>query len=685
MAYSRRTQCFRRSQCFRPTSVALAVVLASVAWSGLARADDEAAVEKRLADTARYLASDEMEGRGIGTRGLDLAAEHIAARFAELGLKTEVSAGTAYQAFRIPTSSKLGDKNELALVGPPAEEGAKPLRIDLKLGEDFTPMAMSGSGSVDLPLVFVGYGITAKEEGYDDYANIKATPNAVVVLRHEPQQADPESVFAGTKDSDYAPFRRKVSNAYEHEARAVIFCTDAFSSRRDLGKAHKKWQAAIDRLVEEHAALKKNESPTPEEIELQRGRIEELLETVRAEDEQIEAAADPLLPFSAGGRDGAARDFPVVFCRRAPLDRVVEAALDTDLATLERRIDEDLEPQSAPLTGWRVVGQVEVEREDAEVKNVLAVLEGEGPLADETLVIGAHYDHIGRKASKAGDSAEGEVYNGADDNASGVAVLLEVARTLARRDERLRRRVLFIAFTAEERGLVGSHHYVDHPLFPIDKTIAMLNLDMVGRLRDDKLTIGGAGTAPQFDGLLDRLGSSHGFQLTKQASGFGPSDHASFYAAKVPAMHFFTGLHGDVHRPGDDFEKLDIAGMRRVGAMVAEAAVALANADARPEYAPTGPRRVPPGGGKRPYFGSVPDFSRTGPGYAISGVVDNSPAQKAGLRGGDVIVRLGESKIGSLEDFDSALRKHKTGQRVQVVVRRSGKEHVFEATVDAPR
>jgi membrane-associated protease RseP (regulator of RpoE activity) len=185
--------------------------------------------------------------------------------------------------------------------------------------------------------------------------------------------------------------------------------------------------------------------------------------------------------------------------------------------------------------------------------------------------------------------------------------------------------------------------------------------------------------------MLDGLNRTHKFQLTKKPSGFGPSDHSQFYAKRIPVMHFFTGIHGDVHRPSDDFEKLNVPGMRRVTALVAEIAVTLANAEERPEYVSTGRRRVPPSGGQRPFFGSIPDFSHTGPGYAISGVVDGSPAQQAGLSAGDVILRLGESKIGNLEDFDSALRKHKAGQRVQVVVQRAGQEHVFEATLDAPR
>ncbi|HUT89584.1 MAG TPA: M20/M25/M40 family metallo-hydrolase [Thermoguttaceae bacterium] len=674
------------SRRLRLMLLAQAVLLAAAAWSGLVRADEKtAAIEQRLAEAARHLASEELEGRGVGTKGLDLAAEYIAGRFAEFGLTTELLDGTPFQVFQTPTSSKLGNANKLALVGQPAEEGKEPVRVELKLGEDFTPLAMSGSGHFDLPLVFVGYGITAKEENYDDYAGVVVAGKAVLILRHEPQQADPESVFSGTEDSEHAPFRRKVSNAFEHEAKAVVFCSDEYDIRRNVSKAHKEWQAALDRLAEEHADFKKTESPTPEQIEEQHDRIEELLDDVEKCEEKLQRAYDPLLPFTAGGRDAGGRDFPIAFCRRAPLNRVLDAALGTDLSAVERGIDEGPTPRSAPLPGWRVVGEVNVERKETEVKNVLAALEGEGPLAEETLVIGAHYDHLGGRASGASGSDGGEIYHGADDNASGVAVLLEVARTLAERDEKLRRRVLFIAFTAEERGLLGSNHYLRNPLFPIQKTIAMLNLDMVGRLRDDKLTVGGSGTATRFDGMLDELNQSRGFQLNKTPSGFGPSDHSAFYGKKVPVIHFFTGMHGDLHRTSDDFEKLNVPGMRRVGELVAEIAVSLANAEKRPEYLSTGPRQVPPSGGERPFFGSIPDFSHTGPGYAISGVVDGSPAQKAGLRAGDVIVRLGESKIGNLEDFDGALRKHKAGQPVPIVVERAGQEQVFEATLDTPR
>ncbi|OHB86613.1 MAG: hypothetical protein A2V98_18895, partial [Planctomycetes bacterium RBG_16_64_12] len=601
---------------------------------GLNRAEDErAAVEQRLADSARYLASDELEGRGIGTRGLDLAAEYIAGRFAQYGLKTELFDGTPYQTFQATTTAKPGENNRLAFVGPPLEPGGDPQRIELRQGEDFTPMAMSGSGHVDLGLVFAGYGITAKKENYDDYAGLDVAQKAVVILRHEPQQANPNSVFNGTNHSEHAPFVRKLSNAFEHKAAAVIFSNDQFEIRRTVAETHKRWQAALDELAGEHAEFKKLESPSLDEIERERKRMEELIQQVNVWDDKLEAAADPILPFQAGGGESQPRDFPVVFCRRALLDRIASSALGTSLTALEEQIDQGPAPQSRPLEGWRAVGDVEVQREKAEVKNVAAVLEGEGPLAEETLIVGAHYDHLGWGGPGSMLPDEKAIHNGADDNASGVAVLLEVARTLALRQEKLRRRVVFLAFTGEERGLLGSGHYVAHPLFPVENTVAMLNMDMVGRLRDDKLIVAGSSTAGRFAELLDEVNPSHGFQLSKTPSGFGPSDHTAFYARKIPVLHFFTGSHSEYHRPGDDFQTLNVVGMRRVASLVTEIVVAIANAEKRPEYVSVAPERGP-AGGERPYFGSIPDFTHSGPGYAISGVTEGGPAQRAGLLAG---------------------------------------------------
>jgi hypothetical protein len=357
-----------------------------------------------------------------------------------------------------------------------------------------------------------------------------------------------------------------------------------------------------------------------------------------------------------------------------------------NLAELEKAIDQGPTPQSRELTGWRIKGQVSVERTKAEVKNVVAVLDGEGALAHENVVIGAHYDHVGRGGPGSGaiDPNTKEIHNGADDNASGTATLIEVARQIAAVERTPRRRVVFIAFTGEERGLIGSDFYVKNPLFKLEDTVAMLNMDMVGRLVDDKLIVEGVGTGVEFDALLDRANERYGFKLTKLPRGAGPSDHASFYLKKVPVLHFFTGTHKDYHRPGDDYEKLNVSGMRRVGEMVTEIALKLAEDPARPTYKEVASSQRG-GGGDRPYFGSIPDFAQDQPGYAINGVAKESPAEKAGLKGGDVIIQFGESRIGNLEDFDSALRKYKAGDRVPVVVKRDGKEVTLQVTLAPPK
>ncbi len=193
--------------------------------------------ETRLLDSVRYLSSDDLEGRGVGTHGLDLAAQYIASQFEQMGLKTALFDGSPFQKFPMTVGTELGQVNRAALVGPPAAGQTEPAQVELKLGEEFNPLAIGGSGKLDLPLVFVGYGITGTQEEYDDYAGIDVEGKAVIILRHEPEQANPHSVFNGTRHSDHAPFARKLSNAFEHGAAAVIFCTDGFEIEKTIAQA----------------------------------------------------------------------------------------------------------------------------------------------------------------------------------------------------------------------------------------------------------------------------------------------------------------------------------------------------------------------------------------------------------------------------------------------------------------
>jgi hypothetical protein len=596
---------------------------------------DDAALKARLRESVEWLASPDREGRGPGTRGIDQAGDWVARQLAAVGLDTRVVGDGPFQPFSMTLEATLGPAadNTAALVGPAGPDGS-PTVVPLELGKDFTPLAAGGSGTFDLPLVFAGYGITAPAEHYDDYAPLAPAGvkgAAAIVLRQEPQKDDPHSVFDGNQASQHAALARKVANASEHEAGAVVFCNDAGSE-------------------------------------------------------------DTLMAFSRAGDGSDRRTMPVLHVRRGVVDGVVEKALGRGLAAIEKTIDESLRPQSGSLQGWRLRGRTAIERVESQSRNVLAVLPGTGFGSDagdggrpvETVVLGAHYDHLGFGGPNSAAPGEHAVHHGADDNASGTAVLVEVARILKRQGP-FPRTVLFIAFSGEERGLLGSGHYTANAAIPLAETAAMVNLDMVGRLEGNKIIAHGTGTGSGLEALVDRLVGRHSFEVAKEPGGFGPSDHSSFYARKIPVLHLFTGSHSDYHRPTDTADKLNYDGMARIAHLVADVVRELATAPERPSYIEVASKQFAGGGGDRPYFGSIPDFGRPGKGYAISGATKGSPAERGGLKGGDVIVRLGASAVTGLEDFDSALRKHKGGERVPVVVLRDGVEVPLEVVLDPPK
>ena len=264
-------------------------------------------------------------------------------------------------------------------------------------------------------------------------------------------------------------------------------------------------------------------------------------------------------------------------------------------------------------------------------------------------------------------------------------MLIELARRIGAREEPLPRRLVFIAFTGEERGLLGSIHYVGDPLVPMEQTVAMINMDMVGRLEDDQLTVFGTGTSTFWEGLLESAAESRSLQLFMKPEGLGPSDHSSFYNKEVPVLHLFTGTHSDYHRPGDDWEKINYEGMGRISEFAEEIVLTVAQAEERPDYVQVQGRASIQRSGSRPYFGSIPDFSSDAEGYAIQGVAPDSPADKGGIKGGDVITRLGGQRIGGLDDFDLALRRFSPGQEVEVVVLRDGDDVTLNVTLAQPR
>lgn len=649
-------------------------------------AEERAASAVRLLDGVRYLASDEMEGRGVGTAGLDLAADYIAEQFAEIGLRTDLFDATPYQVFHIPGRNLVGspEENQLVLRGP--ETDAEPPVRALELGREFNPMAIGANGQVTAPLVFVGYGITAKDWNYDDYDGVDVQGKIAVMLRKEPQQGDANSVFNGLQASSHASFMSKVTNAVRQGAAAIIVVNDQFDMRQRIEAHRTAWQESVEKLTAAVGAFKQLESPTAEDVRRVQGELAELAESVHASRAAMESDQDLLVGVDGAGTPNRQESIPVFFCRREVIDPLIQQAYGYDLAELERRIDWGPAPHSRELSGWSAECRATIVKEQFTVKNVVGVLEGSGPLADQTVVIGGHYDHIGYGGQGSRERGVTAIHNGADDNASGTAGVIELARRMAARDEPARRRMVFIGFSAEERGLLGSQHYVRNPLFPLEDTVAMVNLDMIGRLRDNRLVIGGTGTAAEFDGLLDELNATHQFQMAKDPSGIGPSDHAPFYRANIPVLFFFTDIHDDYHRPTDVVDKIDVEGMVRVTDLVADVVQRLSTMEERPEFreAPRGARRGRP---ERPrsYLGVTRDVNSPVEGFVVLSVAADSPAEKAGIATGDRIVRIGEEAITSAEQVERVLRRHEAGATVEIVVEREGQEVVLTATLAEPR
>jgi hypothetical protein len=322
--------------------------------------------------------------------------------------------------------------------------------------------------------------------------------------------------------------------------------------------------------------------------------------------------------------------------------------------------------------------------------NVIGLLPGHDPiLRNEALIVGAHYDHLGLGGFGSLDpDSTGKVHNGADDNASGAAMLIRIAARLAA--DPPARTVIFIAFSGEELGLLGSAYYVKQPIYPLSTTLAMINLDMVGRLRQKRLIVYGSQTAKEFPALLDSLNWHAGLDLHAQGDGYGPSDQSSFYAAGRPVLHFFTDLHEDYHRTTDDWQKINIEGFGQVADFVTGLVTALANRP-RPltpvtaaaplpgSIGTSSPEHVSAGYGA--YLGTVPDMTDSPGGVRLLGVRAGSPAEKAGLRGDDIITRIGDMNVPDLQAMTDALRSHQPGDTVEITVKRGGDVTTLRATL----
>ena len=334
----------------------------------------------------------------------------------------------------------------------------------------------------------------------------------------------------------------------------------------------------------------------------------------------------------------------------------------------------------APTTATRAAGVA-----DRPAHNVVAILPGaDRRLRGQAIVVGAHFDHLGLgRFGDPGNDTTPQLHNGADDNASGTAAVLEIARLLTSGRARPSRTVVFVLFDAEEEGALGSVWNANHPAVPADSILAMVNLDMVGRLQANRRLLAlGVLSATEWRPLLDSLNATYRFDLRASGDGWGASDHASYFAKKRPVVHFFTDVHPDYHRAADDWDRINADGIAEIASFSADLVRRLA---ARPgpltfvDAPPPAPAAS--GGGGRPSLGTIPDMASEPGGVLLQGVRAGSPAETAGIRAGDILIGIGTHTIANLQDFQNALSSYHAGDRVDVRVRRGEQTLTFAVTL----
>ena len=346
----------------------------------------------------------------------------------------------------------------------------------------------------------------------------------------------------------------------------------------------------------------------------------------------------------------------------------------TSLAELQKAINAKRAPKSLDLPVVRLRVNVDLVQENKTARNVVGYLSAAGG-GEDVVVVGAHFDHLGLggEASRA-EKKYGDIHPGADDNASGTAGVMELARVITAQKPVLKRGIVFIGFSGEELGLLGSDYYVRHPFKSMKQTAAMINMDMIGRLKDNILVANASDTSPQWDPMLDRINADYKFDLKKNPGGFAASDNTSFYKEDVPVLFFFTNLHDDYHKPSDTADKINYAGEARLLGLVEEAVVATASAPERPVFTKSKVAAGGTRGAMRVYTGTIPDFASQTDGYRISGVQPGSPAEKAGLKKDDTITGVGAMTIHSIYDYMAAFKTMKPGDKVEFRYARGGKE-----------
>jgi len=574
-----------------------------------------------------YLASEELEGRLAGSTGEHKAGDFIAAQMTRIGLLPAGTNESLFQFYDFSAEARvLTNENQLRI-----RRGAATTVFELD--RDFRPLAFTANAGIEAEPVFVGYGLTVPGNAgqrYDSYAGVDVSNRIAVVLRYVPEGVDAKR---RAELNQYSGVRYKAMQARDHGAKAVLFVTGP-------------------------------NSPNAGEL------------IGLSSDNSLSGSG--IVAASAGSNVAAA----------------LFAGSGYDLQTLQAGLDQENPHAQASLVLTNVqlrlqTGVAHIRKPD---RNVIGLLppgvEANGP--PSFLMIGAHYDHLGHGevGSLSHKGEEGRIHPGADDNASGVAAVLEIAGALAaeraRHPAAFPRGIIFAAWSGEEIGLIGSSWFAEHPPLPLTNIAAYLNFDMVGRLRQNKLSLQGVGSSPAWARIIEKRNVTAGFNLSLEEDPYLPTDTTSLYPKGVPVLAFFTGSHEDYHRPTDTADTVNYDGAVRVAKFACGILSELESSE-RPAYAQVQLRHSAGGGREnlRAYLGTIPDYATEVQGVKLSGVRAGGPADKAGFRGGDVIVEFGGSKVANVYDYTYALDAVKIGQPTDVVILRNGERLTLKVTPEA--
>lgn len=671
---------------------------------------------ERYIEHDKFLSSDALEGRRPGTGGIEQAATYIAYHFMTYGLKPAGISDTYYQPFEVRSGKRI-NKGDATL----SFEG---LEGDWVFAKDWVTMPFSGVGGADGPLAFAGYGIDYKPEPpesqaadvkpetaelpYNDYENFDATGKVLLIFRHEPRASDPSAKFGGKEPSTKSLFVNKANIAADKGAKALIVVNPPERDSDNDGK------------------------PDPDDL------------------------------YAWSDFERATYRLPIVQISQSVAEKLLLKAGLPDLRTLQSRLEKNRKSISADMKDIKVSLQTGLRY--IEARNVIGLLEGsERP--DEYVVVGAHYDHLGKVPVMFGDDRTPQIHNGADDNASGTSGVLELARVIAA-GPRPKRSILFMTFSAEEMGLLGSAHYVKKPTIELSKIKAMINLDMIGRMGQKELEIYGIPSAVEFPELVSKLAAEYGIEYKSPANNdrfFGASDHASFFYKGIPVLFAFTGVHPQYHKPDDDWERIDAEGAATLLKMFHRVVLAVADMESGPtkpsaekkeketeksknaaeaaddaarkaaqelndkaavetenvkkkveetkkeaddkiketkkiaedkaketkDAAKPAPDAPAPDDANRPRNAMRVrmrieiDYSDNGSGVLVKRVLPGGPAEKAGVKDGDRIIKVGAKDVNDVESYMTVMKDVKPGDEIEITLKRAEKTETLKVKFDA--